>query len=107
MYGAAALGKGEALAFLATKINDFEHLEVAPAESIPHSKKLFIKYVVQIKVHWSVYFCLLNEYAGIYIILYIYIYTYTYIYNIYNIYIYIYMYIYIYNTRKQNKVKIK
>ena len=96
MYGAAALGKGEALAFLATKINDFEHLEVAPAESIPHSKKLFIKYVVQIKVHWSVYFCLLNEYAGIYIILYIYIYTYTYIYNIYNIYIYICIYIYIY-----------
>ena len=46
MYRAAALGKGEALAFLATKINDFENLEVAPAESIPHSKKPFIKYVV-------------------------------------------------------------
>ena len=100
MYGAAALGKGEALAFLATKINDFEHLEVAPAKSIPHSKKPFIKYVVQIKVHWSVYFCLLNEYAGIYIILYIYIYTYTYIYNIYNIYIYVYIYIYIIHVNK-------
>ena len=46
MYRAAALGKGEALAFLATKINDFENLEVVPAESIPHSKKPFIKYVV-------------------------------------------------------------
>ena len=41
IYGAAVLGKGKALAFLATKINEFENFQVAPAD-----KKHFIVHIV-------------------------------------------------------------